>query len=274
MAKSHGILYLCLEDLIEQPGIPYSFDFLYWSIKNSSESLVIVINHCDTEELLETQNGPSAVLDTGNDCALGLTSSLSGPPLNYDIMALLTRLYNLTAKIAKKVYDEKYLVYDITILLYPFCGHEPMLMPELTHILADCRFDGSFVLPCLAYFLNYSFLDSFFRKKCDLRKQDATLSELNFVYFGAADSVALNSPMHSLFFPFKDLEQNPLTFDDKEKGEKSGLFLKTNQYENVILGGTFDHLHAGHKLLLSQAALLSHTSVTLGISGNYYQIYF
>lgn len=127
MTPKHGIIFLCLEDLIYQPGIPYSFDFLYWSIKNSSESLTIVINHCDTADL---------------------TEPLSEHGFNYDIMALLTRLYNLTAKLSKKIYGEKYLVYNVTILLYPFCGHEPILLPQLTHILCDCRFDGNEWLFC------------------------------------------------------------------------------------------------------------------------------
>jgi bifunctional ADP-heptose synthase (sugar kinase/adenylyltransferase) len=40
-----------------------------------------------------------------------------------------------------------------------------------------------------------------------------------------------------------------------------------NHYKSVILGGTFDHLHAGHKLLLSIAALLSKIRVTVGVAG-------
>lgn len=36
-------------------------------------------------------------------------------------------------------------------------------------------------------------------------------------------------------------------------------------YENVVLGGTFDRLHAGHKILLSEAALRCTRKLTVGV---------
>ncbi len=37
-------------------------------------------------------------------------------------------------------------------------------------------------------------------------------------------------------------------------------------YESVALGGTFDHLHSGHKLMLSLAALISSNRVICGVT--------
>lgn len=37
-------------------------------------------------------------------------------------------------------------------------------------------------------------------------------------------------------------------------------------YENVALGGTFDRLHNGHKILLSQAVLRATKLVTVGVT--------
>lgn len=37
-------------------------------------------------------------------------------------------------------------------------------------------------------------------------------------------------------------------------------------YEDVVLGGTFDHLHSGHRLLLSVSALLCEKRITVGLS--------
>jgi hypothetical protein len=38
-----------------------------------------------------------------------------------------------------------------------------------------------------------------------------------------------------------------------------------SKYNNVALGGSFDHLHAGHKVLLSYAAILARQKITCGI---------
>jgi cytidyltransferase-like protein len=36
----------------------------------------------------------------------------------------------------------------------------------------------------------------------------------------------------------------------------------------VALGGTFDHLHAGHKILLSMAAWIADEKVIIGVTGS------
>jgi pantetheine-phosphate adenylyltransferase len=35
----------------------------------------------------------------------------------------------------------------------------------------------------------------------------------------------------------------------------------------VALGGTFDHLHAGHKILLSMAAWIAERKIIVGVTG-------
>ena len=50
---------------------------------------------------------------------------------------------------------------------------------------------------------------------------------------------------------------------------KETLELKQNslvQYDNVALGGTFDHLHNGHKILLSMAALITTKTIRIGVT--------
>ena len=39
------------------------------------------------------------------------------------------------------------------------------------------------------------------------------------------------------------------------------------RYPVVALGGTFDHLHAGHKILLSMAAWIAARKIIVGVTG-------
>jgi phosphopantetheine adenylyltransferase/dephospho-CoA kinase len=61
--------------------------------------------------------------------------------------------------------------------------------------------------------------------------------------------VKLDSAENSCVDEIQDLSDGPL---------------KT--YENVILGGTFDRLHDGHKILLSQASLICNKRLTVGVT--------
>jgi hypothetical protein len=45
-------------------------------------------------------------------------------------------------------------------------------------------------------------------------------------------------------------------------GDLPGLF------PVVALGGTFDHLHAGHKILLSMAAWITAEKIIVGVTGS------
>ena len=39
-------------------------------------------------------------------------------------------------------------------------------------------------------------------------------------------------------------------------------------FDGVALGGTFDHLHNGHKLLLTQSLLCTNDRILIGVSGD------
>ena len=45
---------------------------------------------------------------------------------------------------------------------------------------------------------------------------------------------------------------------------RSSLF----KYETVCIGGTFDHMHLGHRLLLTQACLVTKTLLYVGITSD------
>ena len=45
-------------------------------------------------------------------------------------------------------------------------------------------------------------------------------------------------------------------------------------YPVVALGGTFDHLHAGHKILLSMGAWIAKEKLIVGITGPFFPVFF
>ncbi|XP_062540291.1 bifunctional coenzyme A synthase [Armigeres subalbatus] len=57
-----------------------------------------------------------------------------------------------------------------------------------------------------------------------------------------------------------ELGTQPFSIDVAESSDASQTF------NNVVLGGTFDRIHAGHKVLLSQAALLAKERLVIGVT--------
>lgn len=55
-----------------------------------------------------------------------------------------------------------------------------------------------------------------------------------------------------------------IDIDESSKYDK----LENELFMNVVLGGTFDRLHSGHKILLSIAALFCNKKLTVGITDN------
>lgn len=51
--------------------------------------------------------------------------------------------------------------------------------------------------------------------------------------------------------------------DENSEEEQKETF---KSYEHVVLGGTFDRLHTGHKMLLTEAILRSTKKVTVGVT--------
>ena len=47
-----------------------------------------------------------------------------------------------------------------------------------------------------------------------------------------------------------------------------GRNLKFRHYDGICLGGTLDHLHSGHKLFLTQAALVVGKRMLIGVTGD------
>jgi hypothetical protein len=92
----------------------------------------------------------------------------------------------------------------------------------------------------------------------------------------AAPVTRANARRAELFLP-RDLVASPLAETPSELAEElSARFPREppavlegtrDRVRSAIIGGTFDHLHAGHKLLISVAAYLAEQKLGIGLSG-------
>jgi hypothetical protein len=88
-----------------------------------------------------------------------------------------------------------------------------------------------------------------------------------------SDSIAVPLPESISFLRQSYLpagERNPEEQDTTEEGTPSPTASNLPPFYPVTaLGGTFDHLHAGHKILLSMAAYITSQKLIVGITGTY-----
>lgn len=144
------------------------------------------------------------------------------------LIQILSSTYGISAKIHYRIFKNP--LFYFSIIFHPYCGYNPVMLGSLNKAIIYSK--SSFV----ASFPNHkaTSLSIFFKSYMDV------------------------------------LNSNPALDDVDEDGNSNhfGTVKFTRYYDNVILGGTFDHLHVGHKFLLSQAALISSRAVLCGVSGN------
>jgi hypothetical protein len=83
--------------------------------------------------------------------------------------------------------------------------------------------------------------------------------------FGEPDISLLNGlPIHEWVTRKEDaLPSDKTEYPDRENYRD----IRVRDYEVVALGGTFDHLHAGHKIMLSSAVILAKSHIVIGLTG-------
>lgn len=74
-----------------------------------------------------------------------------------------------------------------------------------------------------------------------------------------------------------DLPSDTLTYDDGQEQQNPVELIASESEEDwlgtVALGGTFDHLHSGHKILLTMACWLARRRIIVGVTGKLLSIF-
>jgi len=68
-------------------------------------------------------------------------------------------------------------------------------------------------------------------------------------------------------YKWNNVSCNHLPLTNLNRFEQNSTIIKQQQlksYDSVVLGGTFDHIHTGHKLLISEALLLTNQHLLIG----------
>lgn len=107
----------------------------------------------------------------------------------------------------------------------------------------------------------------YFEHLCDL----STITTDKTIHFVTFDEVKIKKPN----FIFHKIESQEADDDDcttslifVPESPLLGTIPDEQIYESIAVGGTFDHLHSGHKLMLSLAALLSRERILCGITAS------
>ena len=68
-------------------------------------------------------------------------------------------------------------------------------------------------------------------------------------------------------YKWNNVSCNHLPLTNLNRFEQNSTIIKQQElksYDSVVLGGTFDHIHTGHKLLISEALLLTNHHLLIG----------
>ncbi|XP_026736424.1 bifunctional coenzyme A synthase isoform X2 [Trichoplusia ni] len=99
-------------------------------------------------------------------------------------------------------------------------------------------------------------------KPSDTVKEIKTGYPIDMILYDSELAKEIDDLKHAVSTVTSGYELQSIGQDDSQNGPEDPL----RTYENVALGGTFDRLHNGHKILLSQAALRATKLLTVGVT--------
>ncbi|CAO3635297.1 unnamed protein product [Cunninghamella echinulata] len=140
--------------------------------------------------------------------------------------ACITHIYMTQVSVA---YQHNYPLFDMNIILPMICGYDVALQHDV---------DTIFVLP----------QDIELIQQWNQRRQGVDLHPLQ---------------IKPLEVPYELLESS---LKEEKKEIKEEIEDPLEIFDKVAVGGTFDHLHAGHKILLTMTALSTKKSLIVGVT--------
>lgn len=200
----NGVLVLNLSTL---GSIPWIDDLFRFSIEKCLDSFLIVIDTSTPQSFFKSD----------------------------DLIKLIAILYTISIRIYHR--RHRSLLYDINIVVYPFCGYNPVLSPKLDMII---KYDDTIDLD-----------------EINVERTRNGLDPLTSIIY-VPESISTRrtrSATEDLRARFSKLDHTIIR----------GTVNRSGKYNRVAVGGTFDYLHVGHKLLLSQAFLISNGIVECGV---------
>ena len=155
-------------------------------------------------------------------------------------LQICTKLYKLSSQLFYQLRDP---LYHFSIYFYPYCQYDPFeSLSQNVRVFA------------------YDDLTQEYLKTRDIPYERILTTKAQ-PYLLTPTTIRLEPVprVDDALFP-----SSPMTMPYLEEPNEDAY---VDMYRTVVLGGTFDHLHVGHKLLLSQAALRSSHSVLCGVAG-------
>ena len=116
-------------------------------------------------------------------------------------------------------------------------------------------------------YLHDLILDESFVNCVNVRRRQSNLRLFEFKYINRETQDEQSKQNHSIANEQTLLSHSSSSSSSFSSSSDSKSKLASPSYDSVALGGTFDHLHSGHKILLTSAALICKNRLICGVYG-------
>ncbi|KAL0081529.1 hypothetical protein J3Q64DRAFT_1731636 [Phycomyces blakesleeanus] len=188
-----------------------------------------------------------------------------------DIQSLLGNIYVVQLQVA---YANQQPLMECNVLFESWCGYQMAFEPNLSRVLvspqyASCieEWNSSRANAGLGLF-EIQILDT-----TAVTNTSTTIRSTPTITTVGNNSLNINKEPNAVSHHLSPNQQQrdhtvAVVKENKEEDKKQQQRQQeqVHPFSRVALGGTFDHIHAGHKILLTMAALLTNKSIVVGVT--------